>query len=117
MGSQVVLDHFGSTSSSMAFASKVPLDFIKLHGDVCHDLHDNPERQRFVGALIAFAHALGVSAVASGIEREDDAAILTAMDCDLIQGNLWLKPMTLPEITREFLTDDDSAFSLRRKTV
>lgn len=116
MGSQVVLDHFGSTSSSMAFASKVPLDFIKLHKHVCRDLRDNPERQRYANALIAFAHGLGVSAVAAGIEHEDDAAILSAMNCDLIQGNLWIKPMTMPEITREILTNPDSAFALRRKS-
>jgi diguanylate cyclase (GGDEF)-like protein len=114
MGSQVVLDHFGSTSSSMAFASKVPLDFIKLHKHVCRDLQDNPGRQRYASALIAFAHGLGVSAVAAGIESEEDAAILSAMNCDLIQGNLWVKPMTMPEITRQILTNEDSAFSYRK---
>lgn len=116
MGSQVVLDHFGSGISSMVFASRVPLDFIKLHDDLCHDLRNNQERKRYAGALIAFSHELGVPVVASGIGNEDDAELLRAMKCDLIQGNLWWKPMSLQEIQNQFLRKNQhDHYVLRRK--
>jgi len=116
MGSQVVLDHFGSTKSSMAFAAKVPLDFIKLHDDVCHNLVANPERQHYARALIDYAHALNTFVVASGIGNQDDADILTALNCDLIQGSLWLKPMTVDEVIEEYVENSQtSEFILRRK--
>jgi EAL domain-containing protein (putative c-di-GMP-specific phosphodiesterase class I) len=42
---QLVLDHFGGGTSSMEFASRLPLDFIKLNEDLSHDLSNAPERQ------------------------------------------------------------------------
>ncbi|MFC3853215.1 putative bifunctional diguanylate cyclase/phosphodiesterase [Salinispirillum marinum] len=115
MGGQVVLDHFGGNASSMTFAAKVPLDFIKLHHDLCKDLHVNPDRQRYVGALIAFAHELGLPVVASGIGSKEDAERLNDLNCDLIQGNLWHKPMTVQEAQTFFsAAGTDIRFPLRR---
>ena len=116
MGAQVVLDHFGGGTSSMEFASRLPLDFIKLHEDLSHDLHKTPGRTRYLQALIAFSHGLGVPVVASGIHSEDDVEVLSTLQCDLIQGKLWSEPLTLAEVEQCFLRDDvQRAFRLRRK--
>lgn len=100
----------------MEFASRLPLDFIKLHENLSHDLRKAPERQRYLQALIAFSHGLGVPVVASGIHSEDDVEVLSTLQCDLIQGKLWSEPLTLAEVEQCFLRDDvQSAFRLRRK--
>lgn len=117
MGSQVVLDDFGGGTSSMTFAAKVPLDFIKLHHDLCQGLHSNPEQQHYVAALIAFSHGLGKRVVASGVNNEQDADILRALNCDLIQGNFWFKPMTVQEAYEYFVVGQASSkYPLRKMT-
>ena len=94
----------------------MPLDFIKLHEDLIHDLRNHTDRKRYVGALIAFSHELGVGVVAGGINNEDDAEILKAFNCDLMQGELLVTPMTMQEVKDEFLRDNaEEAFGLRRK--
>ncbi|WLD56800.1 EAL domain-containing protein [Salinispirillum sp. LH 10-3-1] len=114
MGSQVVLDHFGNGTSSMTFASKVPLDFIKLHDDLSQNLRNSPDQQNYVSALIAFSHKLGKRVVASGVSNEEDADILRRLDCDLIQGNFWFEPMTVQEAHTYFVSGHaTSTFPLR----
>lgn len=103
MGGQVVLDHFGSDKSSINFVTQVPLDFIKLDKSLSLDLHKQPDKQRYVSSLIAFSHELGHPVVASGIESEADFSTLKALGCDLIQGALWLKPMTLNQVKTQLL--------------
>jgi len=115
MGAQVVLDDFGSGASSMVFASQLPLDFIKLHKNISHDLRTAPGKRRYAGAVIAFAHEIGVPVVASGIHSTDDAELLKTQ-CDLIQGRLWSEPMTVPEVQACALQDETlRALRLRRK--
>jgi len=114
MGGQVVLDHFGNEKSSFSFVTQIPLDFIKLHESLTHDLKSQRDKQRYVASLIAFSHRLGHPVVASGINEEDDFTILKSLGCDLIQGGLWLKPMSLKQIEEQLLNDAaDGKFKLR----
>ena len=105
MGGQVVLDHFGNEKSSFSFVTQIPLDFIKLHESLSHDLKNQPDKQRYIASLIAFSHRLGHPVVASGINNKEDFTILKALGCDLIQGALWLKPMSLKEVEEQLLND------------
>jgi len=51
-------------------------------------------------AMIAMAHALGLQAVAEGVETAVQRDFLTQSGCDLGQGYLFARPLPAPEIAR-----------------
>lgn len=103
MGCQVVLDDFGTGLSSITFASRLPLDFIKLHASAVHSLDRKPERQRLATAIIQFAHALGYRVLASGVRRQAESELLEKLGCDMIQGGLLNQPLSLEHVRRKYL--------------
>ena len=49
-------------------------------------------RRRSCAAVIDLAHALGLRAVAEGVERPDQLAVLRALGCDVGQGYYFARP-------------------------
>lgn len=115
IGCQVVLDDFGTGASSMTFAARVPLDFIKLHPSVVRGLDRRPEKQRLVTGIIRFAHELGHRVLASGVRSQQEADILEQLGCDMIQGHLLDPPMDIQQVMSQFVDPaGNPRFPLRR---
>ena len=53
-----------------------------------------------IEATIRVARTLGMSTVAEGIETEEQAALMQALDCDRAQGYLYAKPMAAEAFAR-----------------
>ncbi|MBR2085606.1 MAG: EAL domain-containing protein, partial [Oscillospiraceae bacterium] len=92
-GFQVEMDDFGSGYSSLNMLKEVQVDRIKL------DLHfltetGDPEKGRIiVQHMILMAQALGMSLIAEGVEREEQAQFLHKHGCKEMQGYFYYKPM------------------------
>jgi EAL domain-containing protein (putative c-di-GMP-specific phosphodiesterase class I) len=54
----------------------------------------DPEDSAIVAAVVSLAHALGLSAVAEGVETKDQLRQLRRIDCDLAQGNYFAPPQS-----------------------
>ena len=48
--------------------------------------------------VVSLAHALGLLAVAEGIESEEQLASMRELDCDLAQGFLFARPVPAAEL-------------------
>jgi EAL domain-containing protein (putative c-di-GMP-specific phosphodiesterase class I) len=48
--------------------------------------------------MVSLAHALGLVAVAEGVEDERQLAALRTLGCDLGQGFLWARPAAAGEV-------------------
>ncbi len=47
-----------------------------------------------MSAIVSLAHALGIDAIAEGVENEEQAALLRELGCQLAQGYLFGAPGT-----------------------
>jgi EAL domain-containing protein (putative c-di-GMP-specific phosphodiesterase class I) len=61
--------------------------------------------------LVTLAHALGVVAIAEGIESSGQLAQVRAVGCDLAQGFLFARPLPADEC-EALLADPDAASAL-----
>jgi EAL domain-containing protein (putative c-di-GMP-specific phosphodiesterase class I) len=52
-----------------------------------------------VRALINLAHDLDLEVVAEGVETEAVSAALDGLECELLQGFLFSRPLPAPELT------------------
>ena len=90
LGIKVELDDFGSGYSSLGTLATLPVDIIKL--DMAF-MRDFDKQRPVVASIIELAHNLGFTLVAEGVETPDQLEGLRGMDCDLIQGYCYSKPL------------------------
>lgn len=100
MGVRISMDDFGTGYSSLAYLTKLPIDEVKLDRSLITDLSSDLQSQGMVRNIIRMAHELDMVVTAEGIETQEQQQLLKTMDCDLIQGYYYSKP--LPE--KDFIT-------------
>jgi diguanylate cyclase len=89
LGVSVGLDDFGTGYASLSALGHFPLDILKIDRSFVDQLSDDANKRRIVAATISLAHALGLTAVAEGVERPEDLAELRALGCRRAQGHLF----------------------------
>ena len=101
-GARLVLDDFGTGTSGLAQLLRLPLDGVKLDKQFVQRLGVDTRADEIVRATISLAHSLGLQVVAEGIETEQQAAMLQALNCDAAQGFLYARPMP-PDVLKGWL--------------
>ena len=93
MGIRLVLDDFGTGYSSLAYLRRFPIDAIKIDRRFIAGLGSNQDDSTIVEAIVRMAAGLRIDVVAEGVETTQQAAILSAMGCQMAQGYLWSRPV------------------------
>jgi EAL domain-containing protein (putative c-di-GMP-specific phosphodiesterase class I) len=96
-GIKIALDDFGTGYSSLVYLTRIPANVLKLDRGFIRDLATNPRQASIVSGIINLARSIGMQIVAEGVEEEAQRAILEALDCDLIQGYLFSRPLPAME--------------------
>lgn len=97
-GFRVAIDDFGVGQSSLSRLRDLPVDIVKLDKSFTGPLPHDRRSRAVVQASIAVCKALGLSVVAEGIERDDQADLLLEMGSDLLQGFLFSEALSLPDL-------------------
>jgi diguanylate cyclase (GGDEF)-like protein len=92
VGVSIGLDDFGTGYSSLAYLKRFPLDFLKIDRCFVAGLGQNPEDDAIVDAVIGLGRSLGLTAVAEGVESQDQLDRLRALGCHRVQGYLLGRP-------------------------
>jgi EAL domain-containing protein (putative c-di-GMP-specific phosphodiesterase class I) len=99
LGSQLALDDFGTGHSSLLVLKRLPIQTVKVDRAFVQGLDDGDEDAAIIEAVASLAHALGLSAVAEGIETETQRRRSRELGCDLGQGYLFGRPQPAEEMT------------------
>lgn len=98
MGLNVELDDFGTGHSSLSNLRDLNVDRVKVDRSFISDIHSKPELQTITLALTQLARTLNVEILAEGVESEHELQWLMANQCDVIQGYLVARPMSLDNL-------------------
>ena len=85
-GMRVAIDDFGAGYSSLTRLRELPVHSLKLDRAFLHGVPERPESAAMVTAILELASALGMAAIAEGVETEEQRAFLVARGCPLAQG-------------------------------
>ena len=91
-GIPIALDDFGTGYSSLSYLHRFPVGALKVDRSFVSAM-DTTEGLNLVKAILAMAGSLGLSVVAEGIEKVDEAAALVELGCLEGQGFLYWRPM------------------------
>jgi diguanylate cyclase (GGDEF)-like protein len=98
LGVQLALNGLGVGATAVSYLRELQLDLVRIDQTFLNDIVTSPDDQTITGALLSMVHGLGLRAVAQGIESPDQANTLSAMGCDLAQGNHFGKPLLANEL-------------------
>ena len=100
-GFVISMDDFGAGYSSLNSLKELPLDVVKLDAGFFRDEDEDGRGKLIVEDTISLAKKLEMRIVAEGIETREQVDFLAHMNCDLIQGYYFAKPMPVAEFEKK----------------
>jgi diguanylate cyclase (GGDEF)-like protein/PAS domain S-box-containing protein len=99
IGIGIAIDDFGTGFSSLGQLRHFPIDMLKVDRSFVHGVEHDAKDAAITANLVSLAHAMGVLAVAEGIESEGQLNELRSVGCDFAQGFLFARPAPADQIT------------------
>ncbi len=111
LGVSLIVDDFGTGACSLAQFAHSPVAGIKIDISLVNGVETCERDLAACAAAISSAHALGLTAVAEGVETTGQAELLQQHGCDFLQGFLFSRPLTAAHM-REYLADGNKDTAL-----
>ena len=113
LGIWLVIDDFGTGNSPLSYLTRqFKMDHLKIEGSFIRKFVEDSDNSAIIKGLIDFAHAVGLRAIAEGVETAAQLQRLTEMGCEFVQGNYIAKPLT-PAAASEYVLARKALFSRR----
>ncbi len=93
LGVGVMIDDFGSSWSSIAHLTDLPVKGIKIDRSFVAGAREAGSSQNTCAAIIAMAQKLGMTVIAEGVESGIQAEFLRDHGCDAVQGFFYTQPL------------------------
>ncbi len=106
-GFELSMDDFGTGYSSMNSLKELPLDVLKLDASFFRGA-DNGRGEVVVSDAIGLAKHLDMQVVAEGVEDKETVDFLARVNCDMIQGYYYAKPMPADEFAERLVKAESS---------
>jgi diguanylate cyclase (GGDEF)-like protein/PAS domain S-box-containing protein len=98
LGVRIAIDDFGTGFSSLGQLRHFPIDMIKVDRSFVQGVEHDAKDAAIASNLVSLAHALGLVAIAEGIERKGQLDSFRELGCDLAQGYLFARPVPPEEL-------------------
>jgi len=100
LGIKLCIDDFGTGYSSLSCLHEFPIDTLKIDKSFVNRIGKITGDTEIVQTIITLAHRLGMDVVAEGIETVAQLRALKNLGCELGQGYLFAKPLSVEDATR-----------------
>ena len=105
-GIRISIDDFGTGYSSLSLLKDLHVNMIKIDKSFVDNIAVDESKDRIVlSSILTMINGLGMEVIAEGCETAEQARILKDMNCNLIQGYLFDKPLTHDEYTAKLSKD------------
>ncbi|MCU0255943.1 MAG: EAL domain-containing protein [Vicinamibacterales bacterium] len=105
LGVRVAVDDFACGGLPIRELASLPVDAVKLDRSVIARVGEDDRATAMARAAIAMAHELGLKVIAEGVETAEQARVLAAHRCDVLQG-FHVSPPLAPAALAEYVRAD-----------
>ncbi len=106
LGLGLHMDDFGTGYSSLHCLHVMPLSCLKIDRSFITTMVGRRDYAAVINAIVQLAHNLDMRVVAEGVENQEQAAMILALDCDYAQGYHFAAPLRAEDAVK-FLTEPD----------
>ncbi len=110
MGVRISMDDFGSGYSSLNALNDLKIDLLKIDKIFMKDETLKESDKTIIRFIIDMAKNLSMKVLCEGVETESQREFLNDAGCDLHQGYLYSKPVTIP-VFNDFIDNEDILFA------
>jgi diguanylate cyclase (GGDEF)-like protein len=93
LGVRIAIDDFGTGYSSLSYLHRLPIDVLKIDRSFVEMITEPEGTRPIVDAVISMAQALGLRVIGEGVETLGQMEALCEGGCDMLQGNLFSRPV------------------------
>jgi diguanylate cyclase (GGDEF)-like protein/PAS domain S-box-containing protein len=93
LGVEIYIDDFGTGYSSLSYLTRFALKLLKVDRSFVSQISSDPRSVEIARTIVTLAHNLGLTALAEGIETEEQLSRLQALGCEFGQGYLFSPPV------------------------
>ncbi len=97
-GIEVALDDFGTGYSCLSYLKDLPISKMKIDGSFVRKIGEDDVSSGIILAIVMMAKTLNLKLIAECVETHEQFDFLKDHDVDYVQGYLFSKPLTLPEL-------------------
>jgi diguanylate cyclase (GGDEF)-like protein/PAS domain S-box-containing protein len=104
LGIRLSMDDFGTGYSSLSYLRAFPFTTLKIDRGFVHDVSDDAGDRDLVIAAVSMAKALGLRVIAEGVETDAQWMFLNGIDCDVVQGYRFGRPVCASDFEATWLS-------------
>ncbi len=96
-GFKILMDDFGTGYSNLLNLNTLPIDIIKIDKSYIDGCTLDKKNKEVLKYLVLMCKANGFETIAEGVEKEEQIKILQSINCEIIQGYYFSKPIPKDE--------------------
>ena len=93
-GFSIAMDDFGKGESSLNMLSSIPIDVVKFDQNFLRNNSSLEESSDFITSLVDLGKKLNKKTVFEGVETKEQRDFLRSINCDVVQGYFYSKPLS-----------------------
>lgn len=109
IGFKLSIDDFGSGYSSLNMLKDIPADVVKIDREFFNGTVNSEKGRAVISTVVDLAKNLDMQVISEGVETAEQVNFLEDIDCHMVQGFFFAKPMPLKEFEKLWFSDLESA--------
>ena len=102
LGFEVSLRDLGKGYSSLRYLNSLPINEIKIDSEFVADLHINPQNDSLVKTVAMIGVSNNIRVSAEGVENIMQKSMLLKLGCQVLQGKLFERPLSIQELQSRY---------------
>lgn len=97
IGFKLSLDDFGSGYSSLNMLKDIPVDVVKIDREFFNGTVNSERGRAVISTVVDLAKNLNMQVISEGVETLEQVEFLTEINCTMVQGYYFAKPMPMKD--------------------
>ena len=105
IGFKLSIDDFGSGYSSLNILKDIPADVVKIDREFFNGTVNSAKGRAVISTVVDLAKNLNMEVISEGVETKEQVEFLQQIDCAMVQGYYFAKPMPMSAFEELWVND------------